>query len=669
VVALSARRVLVLLALLPALLLAAPAEAKKKRIPESPLCSKVKSGGGQWTTYGHDFKNTRSQPHERVISPGDAATLAPVWDFSTTEDGKGEGDITGTPAVAGGCVYAATTEGWVFAVDADSGELVWKRKVPYGGGVNGSVGVKGKRVYVGVSRLTKYEKRCRAGDPCVGPYVVALNRRNGRVAWTTKSIDDQPGSDLYGSAVVFKRTLMFGISGGSAELGDEADRYAFQGSMVFIDARRGKVLRKTWIIHPPKQPDDEFAGAGIWTTPAIDKRAKVAYAGTGNPFKPQAEHEHTNAVLKFDVNRRSETFGQILGSYKGNVDEYFPGLSELPCYDVPGNAPPYYPQGIGSCGDIDLDFGAAPNLFTDENGRKLVGDGQKSGVYHVFDAATMEPVWSEIVGPPSSVGGIVGSTAYDGENVYGPLTVGGYVWSLGGQQGDYRWATPIGDGVHWGNPVAVANGVVYTSDFKGFLDAYDSRTGALLGKHPLVAGEATPSWGGVAIARHTIYATTGIRGTSEGHIVAFRPGGQSQAEPDRPRKCKKKKSKRCRKPGGEKPPEKPPQEGQPPPDEGGGGGESDPPIVAGPGAASTSYATPVATTSVGGSLTFVNLDLAKHDVRSVELGPGGGPLFSTPLIDFGETAPVEGLDQVSSGKSYEFFCTIHPGMRGNLTVR
>ena len=77
----------------------------------------------------------------------------------------------------------------------------------------------------------------------------------------------------------------------------------------------------------------------------------------------------------------------------------------------------------------------------------------------------------------------------------------------------------------------------------------------------------------------------------------------------------------------------------------------------------------MATTSVGGSLTFVNLDLAKHDVRSVELGPGGGPLFSTPLIDFGETAEVTGLENVTSGKAYEFFCTIHPGMRGNLTVR
>jgi polyvinyl alcohol dehydrogenase (cytochrome) len=652
-VPLTGRLVAAVLAVASLLLVPALAEAKKKPIPQHRACATADVGGGEWPSYGHDYANTRAQPREKVISPGDAVQLAPVWSFSTTEDGDGEGDITGTPVVAGGCAYTATTEGWVFAVNADSGKLAWKRQLPYGGGVNGSPLVQGKRVYLIVSRLTRPEEGCRKGDPCVGPYVVALDRRTGKVAWATKSIDEQPGSDTYGSPVVFRRTLLVGISGGSAELGDEADRYAFQGSMVFIDVRRGRTLRKTWTIHPPMQPDDEFAGAGIWTTPAVDRKAKVAFAGTANPFKPQAEHEYANAVLKYDVNRKSRTFGQIIGSYKGNVDEYFPGLSSLPCYDIPGNAPPYYPQGIGACGDIDLDFGAAPNLIEGEDGRKLVGNGQKSGVYHVFDAATMEPVSSEIVGPPTQVGGIVGSTAYDGENVYGPITVPGYVWSIGAA-GGYRWAAPVGDGLHWGNPVAVANGVVYTSDLGGFLDAYDARTGLLLGKHQLVPGKATPSWGGVSIARHTIYATTGIRGSAEGHLVAFRPGGRSQAEEP---------------PGGGgggggggKPPaEEPPPEDEAP--------ASEPPIVAGPGAASTSYATPVATTAVGGTLEFVNLDLAKHDVQSTELGPNGSPLFSTPLIDLGETATVEGLDRVQAGRAYEFFCSIHPGMRGTLNVR
>ena len=627
---------------------AEPAEAKV-------ACSTEDVGGGSWPSFGHDVRQSRFQPNEKVISPGDVPLLTPAWSFSTVDAG-GEGDITGTPVVSRGCVYVATTEGWVFGLNADTGETVWKRQLPYGGGVTGAVLAQGKKIYVGVSRLAVSEG-CVEGDPCIGPYAAALDRRNGRVLWATKSLDRQPGSDLYGSPMAFDGVLMLGISGGSAELGDEADRYAFQGSMVFLDTRKGKLLRKTWTIHPPMKPDDEYAGAGIWSTPAIDRQAKVAYVGTANPFKPQAEHEHANAVVKFDLNRKhKKTFGRIIGSYKGNVDEYIPGLSELPCYDVPGNAPPYYPQGIGACGDIDLDFGAAPNLITGPDGRKLVGAGQKSGVYHVFDAKTMEPVWTQIVGPPTAVGGIVGSTAYDGRSVYGPITVPGYVWSLDAAAGGYRWAAPVGDGAHWGEAVAVANGVVYTTDLTGFLDAYDARTGALLAKRPLLLGgsnnPASLSWGGVSVARHTVFAAVGIRGLSEGHVVAFTRGGLNDVGDDAGETGGGLGGGGGDGGGG-----------------GGGGGGTDAPIIAGPGAASSSYATPVATTSVGGSMDFVNLDVAKHDVRSVDNGPDGRPLFSTPLIDLGETAPIEGLDRVQSGQSYAFFCSLHPGMRGTLSVR
>jgi plastocyanin len=451
--------------------------------------------------------------------------------------------------------------------------------------------------------------------------------------------------------VVYDGFLMIGVSGGSAELGDEADRYAFQGSMNFVDTRDGHVIKKTWTIHPPHQPEDAFAGAGIWSTPAIDTQDKVAFVGAGNPFKPQAEHPHADAVLKFDIDRSSPTFGQIVGSYKGDIDEYAPGFSQLPCYDFPGNDPPFYPQGLGSCGDIDLDFGSSPNLITGPGGRKLVGAGQKSGVYHVFDAKTMKPVWKQIVGPPTSVGGIVGSTAYDGGAVYGPITVPGYTWSLAANDGGYRWVGPVGDGAHWGPPVAVANGVVYTVDLNGYLDAYDARTGALLVRRPLALGGSGPaslSWGGVAIARNTVYAGVGLGSLAEGFIVAFKPGnigdvpGDVQKTPGNA--------------GG-----------------GGGGGGGQVPfgsaIVTAPGATSTGYATPVMATQVGGPVSYVNLDPVQHDVTSDAKAPDGQPLFKSKVSGLGEVSPVQGLDRVQSGQTYGFYCSIHPGMRGTLVVR
>jgi polyvinyl alcohol dehydrogenase (cytochrome) len=612
-------------------------------------CGPAGVPGGEWPTFGHDSANTRHQTRERVISPGDAATLSPAWTFSTV-DGGGEGDITGTPIVSGGCVYVATNRGWVFALNADTGARVWKAKVPYGGGVNSSVGVADGRVFVSVSR-TERGAGCPAGDPCLGPYVVALNRGTGTRAWVSRAIDGQRGSDVYGSPVIFNGTLLVGVSGGSAELGDEADRYAFQGSMVFLDAASGRILRKTWTIHPPKKPDDNFAGAGIWSTPAVDPVAKVAYAGTANPFRPQAEHKHANAVLKFDVNRQSATFGKVLGSYKGNIDEYIPAFSRLPCFDIPENPPPYYPQGIGACGDIDLDFGASPNLFTSATGRKLVGAGQKSGVYHTFDARTMAPVWNQIVGPPGALGGIVGSTAYARGSIFGPITVPGYLWSLT-NGGSHRWFAPVADGAHWGPPVAVANGVAYTVDLTGFLDAYDVRNGALLAKKPLaLGGTSSPTslaWGGVSVARNTIYAASGISSLEEGFVVAFRRGNVGDARDD------------VEDTAGDV--------------AGGGPGPGPVPapgtaILAGPGAASTTYATPVMVTQVGGPVSFSNFDLPQHDVVSDARAVTGQPLFSSPRSGIGEVVPVRGLNRVQSGKQYGFFCSLHPGMRGTLIVR
>jgi len=659
VVAVTGRRALAAVAVASALgaVAAAPAGANPRG------CGPAGVPGGEWRSYGGDYRNSRTQFREKSIAAADAPLLTPAWTFSTVKAG-GNGDITGTPAVADGCMYVGSSRGWVFSVNADTGKLIWKKQLPFGGGVNSSVTVATRQVrpkarpvgtvYVAATRTQKFEGNCRPGDPCQGPYVAAFDQATGKLVWASKAIDTQPGADSYASPVVFDHTLMVGTSGGSAELGDESDRYAFQGSMNFIDADTGRILKKTWTIHPPKKPDDNFAGATIWSTPAVDTRDKVAFVGTSNPFKPQAEHKYANAVIKLDVNRRSKRFGRIIGSYKGLVDNFFPEASKLPCYDIPGNPPPYYPQGIGSCGNIDLDFGAAPNLFQDAKGRKLVGAGQKSGVYHVFDAKTMKPVWKQIVGPPGALGGIVGSTANDGHSVYGPITVPGYVWSLSADKGGaYRWLGPIADGLHWGPPVSLANGVVYTVDFNGFLDAFDARNGSILTRRPLTlggSGPVSPTWAGVSVARNTIYAAVGVLGLADGFVVAFRPGSAADVPNDAFDTAGGLGG------GGG----------------GGGGGQPGPAassIVAGPGAASTGYATPAATTSKGGSLSFVNLDIVQHDVVAKLKGPDGRPLFRSKLTGFGESSPVQGLDRVQSGKTYEFFCSVHPGMKGTLAVR
>ena len=499
---------------------------------ETPAtCAPAEHPGGEWASYGRDLANTRHQADEKVIGTGNVSTLAPAWVMSTEEMG-GAGDITGTPVIAGGCMYIGSNRGWVFALNADTGQLVWKASRP--GMINGSVVVDEGKV------IAPY-------DFSSDTYLAAYDQFTGEELWRSKRLDNQSGSDIFGSPVVFDDVVFIGISG-LAETEDETTRFGFQGSFVLLDANTGKILRKTWVI-PKKQwtvDEDEddygYSGATIWSTPAVDPETKMAYVGAGNPFNPYYEHKRTNALLKVDMDRRSKTFGKIVGSYKGTIDRYVPPAVTQPrCVDVPDGA---VTAGGGyveskACGEFDLDIGASPNIFFDADGRKLVGVGQKSGVYHAVDADSMKQVWTNLVGVPSEVGGIVGSTAFDGERIYGPHTVAGYLFSLERNAGDLQWLSPVADGVHWGQPVASANGVVYTVDYKGFLDAYDAKTGLPLLHLPMVAAtharydstltDPILSWAGVSVARNTVYAAIGVDAEGyglpqlpNGYVVAYR---------------------------------------------------------------------------------------------------------------------------------------------------
>ena len=489
------------------------------------------SVGGEWRSYGHDYSNTRNQPEEKTIGTLQAATLTETWSQSASSWG-GSGDFPATPVIADGCVYAGSTGGWVFAANADTGELVWKTQFN-GGATWGSVAVENGRVFTGVSA---------AGN--LG--VAALDQTNGTVLWRT-SVDTQNGAEIYSSAVFFDGMVIVGVSGGSAELSSGDVRDKFHGSVVLLDASYGHILQKIYTIpqsdwgNPADPSSVQYAGGGVWApAPAIDPATKYGYFSVGNPFNQQFQHPNTDAVLKIDLDQTRSSFGQIVGRYPGIVDQYFPAASSLPCVTLlPSGVPPYYPTGLGACGDLDLDFGTSPNLFQDAAGNPLVGAGQKSGVYHAFHPTvgldgTMPVAWTALVGLPSAIGGIVGSATYDGSAITGPITQLGYLWSLNASDGMYRWFSPVIDGAHYGQPVTSANGVFYTVDLKGFLDAYDAQTGVPLLMRPMtlgsLSGGGSPvktdpilSLGGVSVARNTVYASVGTLGALNGYIIAYRP--------------------------------------------------------------------------------------------------------------------------------------------------
>ena len=107
-------------------------------------------------------------------------------------------------------------------------------------------------------------------------------------------------------------------------------------------------------------------------------------------------------------------------------------------------------------------------------------------------------------------------------------------------------------------------------------------------------------------------------------------------------------------------------------------------VAAVPGSASATYGTPVAVTTVGGSLTFVNGDIAPHDVVAYEdylskkvakktawckfFPKTECPIFWSESVGTGAFTAVLGLENTESGQQYEYFCSIHPRMRGTLVT-
>lgn len=420
-----------------------------------PHAPPVPLSHGDWPFYGHDLSNSRNGG---TAGPGisQARFLKPVWSFQSTN-----GDFVGTPVEAGGRIVALSGGGSVFALDASTGKLEWQRNL--GQPADSTPAIADGIVFVPLAIPN-------------GPRLVALSLADGSVRWTSV-LDTQKGADLFGSPVVWNRTVYIGISG---QNGDPAG--PLRGSVVALAEANGAKRWEAFAVPPG------FNGGAVWSTPSIDPATGHLYVGTGNAYTGPAAPT-TDAVLELGART-----GALVHSFQATSNDVFSS----------GN-----PVGV------DFDFGASPNLITAPGGRALVGEGQKSGTYWALDRSTLKPVWNRTVGPGSAAGGIIGSTAYDGQRIYGPVTPGGEQWALSAD-GGLDWASADGGPLHF-SPTSVANGVVYTADDSGFLTLRQASNGVVVAKLPL--GGMT--YGGVAIAGGYVFAAVGTQ-SSSGYVVAYR---------------------------------------------------------------------------------------------------------------------------------------------------
>jgi len=121
--------------------------------PEKNLCASraepVAVGSVQWNGWGRDLSNTRYQP-EPAIRAMDVPKLALKWAF-----GFQAGAEFGQPALVDGRLFAASSTGRVYALDAKSGCTYWTFDAPAGSRTAISIGELGQAKRAAIPRKLK----------------------------------------------------------------------------------------------------------------------------------------------------------------------------------------------------------------------------------------------------------------------------------------------------------------------------------------------------------------------------------------------------------------------------------------------------------------------------------------------------------------------------------
>ncbi|HKD05047.1 MAG TPA: PQQ-binding-like beta-propeller repeat protein [Bryobacteraceae bacterium] len=449
-----------------------------------------------WPMFGQGPANTANNPTESAISIKNVAHLVTKWTVTTG------GDVSARAAVVGGVAYFPDWGGNLWAVDANSGKVIWSRQIGSYLGTSSTVvsrtspAVLNGYVYIG----TQY-----------GAYLLAINASNGASVWKTQLESADPYAIISASPAVVNGVVYTGV----ASLAEGASAYGItistnpgpRGSVVAVNAADGSIKWQRYTVPAG------YTGGGVWgSNLVVDAARNTVYAGTGDNYTHPASsaesasydnfgdcvtanggvlataeqvclspNDYVDSMLALDATTGAVKWAQRLvtwkqqgvtdGSDDWNVDCAFGG-SQCP-------TPPTGP---------DYDFGSAPNevTFNTVKGPKtIIGAGQKSGIYYAMDPDTGALLWQTQVGPGSSLGGMEWGSASDGQRIYVSIanlngisypsphqtwTAGSWA-ALDPGTGTILWQTADPNGAIDIGPLAVANGVVYAPSMAGAANA------------------------------------------------------------------------------------------------------------------------------------------------------------------------------------------------------
>jgi len=181
----------------------------------------------EWPMYQQNSAHTGVSAGS-LISASNASTLTQAWKFQT------QGWVTGTPLVSGGAVYVGSFDSKMYAVDAATGNLIWRTDLDdpdKGFHLWSSPLVSDGKVYVGLASHCDH--------PCVRGRVVCLDASSGRVLWQFYTAPDgSTGAGVWSSfAIDPHRRVVYATSGNFCEGND-----TYGDSFIALNADTGQLV-------------------------------------------------------------------------------------------------------------------------------------------------------------------------------------------------------------------------------------------------------------------------------------------------------------------------------------------------------------------------------------------------------------------------------------------
>ncbi|HEV2689533.1 MAG TPA: PQQ-binding-like beta-propeller repeat protein [Bryobacteraceae bacterium] len=375
--------------------------------PVVGMCADPKApfspSGAAWNGWGSDLANTRFQSTEQAgLTAAQVPRLKLKWAFAFPSTFIANGQ----PTIVGGRVFVPSANRNIYSLDAKTGCQYWsfEAQAP-------------ARTAISIATLKGERTRHVAffGDRRGNAY--AVDASSGELLWKTH-VDEHSHATIVGAPQYYDGRLYVPVTAaeeGSA-MNPKYECCSARGAMVALDAFTGKLIWKTYTIaeepHPLSKNSEGAqmwgpSGASIWSAPTLDIEKKAIYAGTGDNFSG-APTKTSDAIIAFDM----ET-GKILWVRQLTEGDVFnmgcvQGVSKASCPDPAGP---------------DVDIGASPILVKLPNGKRVLLVSQKSGVAHGLDPdRNGEILWQTRIGHGGALGGIQWGSASDGKNMYAALS-------------------------------------------------------------------------------------------------------------------------------------------------------------------------------------------------------------------------------------------------------